>query len=176
MIFIGRRKHGHRLAKALTPLISNEVCFVHGESTAYLYRPSGIVSRQRWSVEDIAEYINSRDQAILITTTVLDEGLDVPVINVLIMGTAMKKYRRTVQRCGRGMRPKEGHNYVYVFDFYDDNHSYLEKHSRYRLWTYEEEILRMSPSLDFTAEHMGAKLEVNRKLLAPVMGQIDSAS
>lgn len=166
MIFISRRKHGHRLAKALVPITGKEVCFVHGDNTAHIYRPSGIVKRHRWSVKDIADYINERDQAILITTTVLDEGLDIPVINVLIMGTAMKKYRRTVQRCGRGMRPKEGQNKVFIFDFYDDNHPYLEKHSKYRLWTYEEEIFHMSPSLDHTAVVMGAQLEANRQLLA----------
>lgn len=164
MIFISRKKHGHTLAQSLVPLISSEVCFVHGGSTVYLYRPSGIVKKHRWSVENIAEYINSRDQAVLITTTVLDEGLDIPVINVLIMGTAMKKYRRTVQRCGRGMRPKEGQNKVFIFDFYDDQHNYLEKHSRYRLWTYYEELFDVSPSLVYTSKIMGVDLEANRKV------------
>lgn len=166
MVFIGRRKHGHRLAKALAPLVGGEICFVHGDNTAYLYRPSGIVSKRKWSVEDIADYINERDRAVLITTTVLDEGLDVPIINVLIMGTAMKKYRRTVQRCGRGMRPKSGQNKVFIFDFYDSNHPYLEKHSKYRLWTYKEEVFDLSPSLQHTGEVLGVHLEADRRLLS----------
>lgn len=161
MIFVGRKNHGHDLAAGITEQLGKEVCFVHGNNTAYLYKPMKRVSRQRWSVDDVASYINDRDKAILITTTVLDEGLDVPVIDVLIMGTAMKKYRRTVQRCGRGMRPKEGHNRVYIFDFYDNNHPYLEKHSRYRLWTYKSEMFDMSRSLAATAKVMGADISVD---------------
>lgn len=166
MVFVGRRRHGHRLAQALAREANGEVVFVHGDSVSYLYRPSGTVRKQRWFVDDIAEYINSRDRAILITTTVLDEGLDVPVINVLIMGTGMKKYRRTVQRCGRGMRPKEGENKVYIFDFYDNNHPYLRKQSEYRLWTYKEELFDLSPSLHKTSLCMGIPVEARRDLFS----------
>jgi superfamily II DNA or RNA helicase len=165
MIFVGRRKHGHNLAQALSRLVSCQCVFVHGESTAFIYNPSGSVRKERWDVSDIADYINNNENAILITTTVLDEGLDVPVINVLIMGTGMKKYRRTVQRCGRGMRPKDGQNKVYIFDFWDEGHVFVRKQSEYRLWTYKIEEFDISDSLDATADCMGVELEIDRHLL-----------
>jgi len=162
MVFVGRKNHGHSLAKSIAFQLGCDVCFVHGNSTAYIYKSMDRVSRQKWSVEDVASYINEKDRAILITTTVLDEGLDVPVIDVLIMGTAMKKYRRTVQRCGRGMRPKEGHNKVYIFDFWDDCHPFLEKHSRYRLWTYKSEFFDLSKSLAETSQVMGVDILIDK--------------
>lgn len=163
MVFISRKRHGHRLAKGICDQSGTEVCFVHGNNTVYIYRPSGLVDKHRWSVDKVASYVNDRERAILVTTTVLDEGLDVPVINVLIMGTAMKKYRRTVQRCGRGMRPKDGQNRVFIFDFYDNNHPYLEKHSKYRLWTYQTEIFEMSDSVENTAKVLGSDILIDRK-------------
>jgi superfamily II DNA or RNA helicase len=166
MIFVGRRKHGHRLAQVLSSLLSCQCCFVHGESTAFIYMPSGLIRRERWDVDDIASYINNNDRTILITTTVLDEGLDVPVINVLIMATGMKKYRRTIQRCGRGMRPKEGHNKVYIFDFWDEGHAFLKRQSEYRLWTYKTEEFDIADSVSITSDSMGVELDVDRKLLS----------
>ena len=165
MVFISRKKHGHRLSQGICDQVGSEVCFVHGNNTVYVYRPSGVVNRHRWSVDKIASYVNDKDRAVLVTTTVLDEGFDVPVINVLIMGTAMKKYRRTVQRCGRGMRPKEGQNRVFIFDFYDNNHPYLEKHSKYRLWTYKTEVFEVSESLQRTSEILGNAIVLERKAM-----------
>jgi len=164
MIFVGQKKHGHHLAKQLA-WMGCETVFVHGGSTAHLYNTRGECSTKTWSVNDIGHYVNSRERCILITTQVLDEGLDVPVINVLIMATGMEKYRRTVQRCGRGMRPKEGQNRVFIFDFYDENHRYLEKHSKYRMWTYREEEYEISESLEQTMEVLGCPVVVLRSLL-----------
>jgi superfamily II DNA or RNA helicase len=100
-----------------------------------------------------------------VTTQVLDEGIDVPAVNVLIMATGLEKYRRTVQRCGRGMRPKPGQNKVFIFDFYDENHPYLKKHSDYRMWTYREEEYDISESLEQTMEIIGCPLVAMRDLL-----------
>jgi ERCC4-related helicase len=164
MIFVGRRAHGHQLAKYLAAF-GCEALFVHGGSNVYLYRPSGHMQHDVWTIEQIAEYVNSRERCILICTQVLDEGVDIPVINVLIMAAALKKYRRTVQRAGRGMRPKEGQNRVFIFDFWDEGHPYLVKHSDYRKWTYEREEYDFSESLNKTAEVMGCPLVAKKSLL-----------
>jgi superfamily II DNA or RNA helicase len=78
------------------------------------------------------------------------------------MATGMKKYRRTVQRAGRGMRPKNGTNKVYIFDFWDENHLFLKRQSEYRLWTYREEEFDISESLNETANGMGIPIEIRR--------------
>jgi superfamily II DNA or RNA helicase len=163
LIFVSKKKHGDTLGEFLSTNQGCECIFVQGGKTTKVFFPSGMVATHSWSVDKIAEYINERDRAVVITTTVLDEGLDVPVVNVLIMATGMKKYRRTVQRCGRGMRPKKGDNRVYIFDFWDENHIFLQKQSEYRLWTYQEEEFDISESLDQTTSAMGIDLTINRE-------------
>jgi superfamily II DNA or RNA helicase len=84
----------------------------------------------------------------------MDEGVDCPSFNALIMSTAMKKYRRTVQRVGRGMRPKQDDNSVYIFDFVDSMHPGLLEHSEYRIQTYQLEMFDMTGDLSVTSDRM----------------------
>lgn len=164
MIFVGQKKHGHDLARKIA-WMGCDCVFVHGGSAAHLYNARGECLTKHWNVDDIARYVNQNDRCVLITTQVLDEGLDVPAVNVLIMATGMEKYRRTVQRCGRGMRPKPGQNKVFIFDFYDENHPYLKKHSEYRMWTYREEEYEISESLEQTMSVLGCPIVVMRSCL-----------
>lgn len=163
MTFIGQKSQGHQLAKSCAEM-GCESIFVHGGSRTWVYYPSGRRDIHNWDVQDIANYINSRDRCNLVTTQVLDEGVDIPVINCLIMGTGMKKYRRTIQRVGRGMRPKPGQNKVFIFDFWDTSHEYLLEQSRYRKWTYEQEEFDFSLSLDETSKAMGCPIILRKDL------------
>lgn len=167
LIFVGRKEHGHKLCQMLAHL-GDESIFVHGGATVWVYKPSGSVRPERWSIDDVAAYVNERKHAIIVSTQVLDEGVDIPIINVLIMGTGMKKYRRTVQRAGRGMRPKGGDNRVFIFDFWDENHLFLSRQSEYRMWTYQEEEYEISGSLEETEQLMGIKLNLDTKLFYKV--------
>lgn len=164
MVFVGQKKHGHDLAKKIAWL-GCDCVFVHGGGEAHLYNARGERQSKHWEVEDIARYVTDHERCVLITTQVLDEGLDVPAVNVLIMATGMEKYRRTVQRCGRGMRPKPGQNKVFIFDFYDENHPYLVKHSKYRMWTYREEEYEISDSIEHTMSVLGCPIVVMRSCL-----------
>jgi superfamily II DNA or RNA helicase len=163
LIFVGRKEQGHKLANRLA-MLGTECLFVHGGATVWQYLPSGARHQYTWSIKELADYVNDRDRAAVITTQVMDEGVDIPIINVLIMGTGMKKYRRTIQRAGRGMRPKKGNNRVFIFDFWDENHKFLESQSEYRMWTYREEEYEISSSLEYTEEVMGIRLNIEREL------------
>jgi len=72
----------------------------------------------------------------VISTSISDEGLDVPAMDVLIIGVGDKSALKTIQRVGRGLRKKQGENVVTVVDFIDTNNPHLEKHSYSRLNTY----------------------------------------
>jgi superfamily II DNA or RNA helicase len=120
-------------------LFNIEVLFNQGGSISYLYKSSGKVIKNYWNINQISEYINESEKVFVIATQVFDEGIDIPAFNVVIMAGAMKKHRRLIQRSGRGMRPKEGNNCVYLFDFYDNQHVFLRKQSDVRINTYENE-------------------------------------
>lgn len=164
MIFVGYKWHGHLLAQMLQDA-GCESIFVHGGSTVFRYTPSGVRRRTSWGIDRIADYVNNRDRSIVIATSVLDEGIDVPIIDSLIMAAGMKKYRRTIQRAGRGMRPKGFDNRVYIFDFWDCSHRFLLTQSKYRLWTYQVEEYHISKSLEETSELIGTDLVSDEKFL-----------
>jgi superfamily II DNA or RNA helicase len=73
----------------------------------------------------------------VISTSISDEGLDVPAMDTLIIGVGDESALKTIQRVGRGLRKKkQGENVVTVVDFIDTNNPYLEKHSYSRLNVY----------------------------------------
>jgi hypothetical protein len=89
-------------------------------------------------------------------STVYDEAIDIPSMNVLIMAGGGKSFRRTVQRIGRPLHSKQ--DFVHVIDFWDYQHPYLQRHSRQRSAIYN----RME-YLQFKGVE-----ELNRRILVPV--------
>lgn len=56
---------------------------------------------------------------VLISTNIIDEGLDINRIEVLILLAGKKSRRQLLQRVGRALRRKEGENVVSIYDFLD---------------------------------------------------------
>jgi len=85
--------------------------------------------------------INSGDVDIAIATIWLDEGIDCPDLDCVLLAYGGKSYVKIVQRIGRGLRPKV--NGVEVIDFKDKGSRFLSAHSRARQRFYEEEGIFM---------------------------------
>jgi superfamily II DNA or RNA helicase len=83
--------------------------------------------------------LNKIDSFILITTTVFDEGIDLPELDVVIMLTGMKSTIKTIQRAGRGSRKTHNKDISYVYDFEYPNCHLLQKHFLKRLSIYQVE-------------------------------------
>lgn len=166
LIFVKEINHGLRMTRILSELGLRHAYFVKGGEMMYTWLPSGRWDCKRTSIEELAEIVNTNEQVVVIGNVVMDEGIDVPSFNALIMCTAMKKYRRTVQRAGRGMRAKEGDNSVYIFDFMDATHPGLLEHSNYRLETYKLEEYEFSQSLEHTCERMGIPILIENDIYA----------
>jgi len=77
--------------------------------------------------------------AVVISTPIFDEGVDVPAVSMLVLAGGGKSPRKLLQRLGRGMRRKENDNVLHVLDFVDDTNEYLLRHSLQRAEVYEEE-------------------------------------
>lgn len=78
------------------------------------------------------------DLKVLVASTILDEGVDVPNIEVCILACGGKTSKRVLQRIGRGLRKKEV-NELLVVDFLDTGNKYLLDHSMARLNTMRAE-------------------------------------
>lgn len=71
---------------------------------------------------------------VLIGTTILDVGVDVPVIGLVVLAGAGKAEVALRQRIGRGLRAKKAPaaNVCFVLDFDDNLNTYLRDHARQR--------------------------------------------
>lgn len=72
---------------------------------------------------------------VLVASTILDEGVDVPTIDALILAGSRKSRIRTMQRLGRGLRGSK----LIVVEFANYCHDFLLEHSKTRLEDYKAE-------------------------------------
>lgn len=75
---------------------------------------------------------------ILISSTILDEGVDIPNINVLILAGGGKSNIKLLQRVGRGLRVGNSER-LDIIDTIDLQHKYLARHSHSRWQVYKDE-------------------------------------
>jgi len=69
----------------------------------------------------------------------MNEGVDFDNIDVAILATGGKSDKQFYQRIGRSMRVKEDKKESLIYDFFDEDDSVLEKHSRMRISYADEE-------------------------------------
>jgi len=116
-IFVWRITHGDILLKMFQDK-KIEVEFISGKE-----KPDYI--------KDVLDRFSAKKLKCVISSTISDEGLDVPAIDVAIMGVGFKAPLKTIQRMGRALREKVGtENVVTIVDFVDfHSKRYLLKHS-----------------------------------------------
>jgi superfamily II DNA or RNA helicase len=129
---------GENLYAAIRRKISKkkDVVFVYGETADDI-------------VNDALEDLRKGRIKIVVTTVILDTGIDVPSINCLVVAGGGKSFTKTIQRVGRGLRKKADGSMLEVIDVFDSTNHYLLSHAKKRLKYYEEEdILEGSTILD----------------------------
>lgn len=72
------------------------------------------------------------DFNVLISTSVMDEGFDLPSIDSAIMFSGGKSDRQLIQRVGRSVRLKEGKEFAMIVDFNDSGNELTKRHSKER--------------------------------------------
>lgn len=77
--------------------------------------------------------------AVLVASSIANEGLDIPDISVLIVAEGGKSYFSTIQRIGRGLRLSPGKTYLEAYDFNDsDLGVWFANHTKQRVKMYEQ--------------------------------------
>lgn len=74
----------------------------------------------------------------IVATSLADEGLDVPIANVLILVSGGRSSAKTEQRTGRVLRVAPGKEHGIIYDFTDKPHTLMSNHARKRLATYRK--------------------------------------
>ena len=70
---------------------------------------------------------------VIIATTLFDEGIDLPELEVVIIAAGGKSAPRFIQRCGRAIRNSPGKEKATIHDFFDTGSRYLVRHSVARI-------------------------------------------
>lgn len=120
LILVQWIEHGKNIRRALRQL-DLKVDFVSGSAST---------EQRRAALKALVDGTTK----CLISTTIFDEGINVPEIGALILAGGGKARHRVIQRIGRGLRVVPGKEYLAVFDFWDDHSpKHLLGHSRQRL-------------------------------------------
>lgn len=89
--------------------------------------------------QELLDNLKTGSIDVLISTAILDEGVDVPNINAVIYARGMKSSRKLLQGIGRGLRKKEDGSKLRFYDFIDDMNFTLLLHSQQRYQTLKAE-------------------------------------
>jgi superfamily II DNA or RNA helicase len=146
MVLVGRQKHGKELENLL--------------------RAAGLRTRFIWGAtshgkrDDALKALAAGDIDVLIGSTILDVGVDVPAVGYMILAGGGKAEVQHRQRIGRGLRrKKKGPNVAFVVDWLDELNKHLSGHAATRM-----SIIRETPGF---AENL---LKPNEDFDLPAMG------
>lgn len=152
MVLVQQTAHGERLATMMRAE-GLRVEFIQGEDDQ---------DERRAALSRLA----AGDLDVLIGTTILDVGVDVPAVGHVCLAGGGKAEVALRQRIGRGLRAKKsGPNVCFITDFEDEYNSHLREHAKTRQAIiegtpgFDEHILRNGA--DFDLEGLGfARLKV----------------
>lgn len=121
LVLVTRIRHGNNILKFL----GDDVIFLKGEDD---------IERRN----DVVEKVKTREIRSIIASTIADEGLDLPALDVVIMAGGGTSKTTALQRVGRALRLYADKVIAYIEEFFDDA-QYLSKHSKDRLDIYKTE-------------------------------------
>jgi superfamily II DNA or RNA helicase len=112
---------------------------VHGKVLEQIFKSQGMkaqfVSGQD-AVQDRIQAVGQfrrQSKSVLIASTIFDEGISIPEIDVLILAAGWKTPLRFLQRVGRAMRTRPDKKSVVIIDFLDFGNYHTLLHSKARL-------------------------------------------
>jgi superfamily II DNA or RNA helicase len=125
IVLVNRKAHGESIKRKLITA-GLKVNFIYGDK----------------SQEERQNALNKLGKGVidvLIGTSILDVGVDVPSVGSIILAGGGKSEIANRQRVGRGLRRKKiGPNYCFVFDFMDSQNSHIKTHYLQRRRIIEE--------------------------------------
>jgi len=127
--------------KGQTLIIVDDVKLGHGTKLEKLINNSKFICGQTKLKErdNIIKEFKNKDLGTLITSSIFDEGMDVPNIHNLFLVSISKKDRLILQRIGRGLREKMLRNILNIYSFIDFGDKILLQTSKQLFKIYRNE-------------------------------------
>ncbi len=148
MALVVRKTHGAILQKLAVEA---------GLRVVYIWGDSSQAKRDK-----ALDMLRNGDIDLLIGSTILDVGVDVPAVGQIILAGGGKAEVALRQRIGRGLREKKsGPNVCFIVDYKDRGNKHLQSHSLTRQKVvketkgFGEQVLEEAKEFDF--EELGFK-------------------
>lgn len=160
LVLVSQVRHGVELLKLLKDLDISAV-FMAGSKQVY---KQDIKNPETDKIDNFksntVEEFREGKYNVLIGSPVMGEGFDLPgdMVEALVLLAGGKGLIPVLQRLGRALRPKSDGRDVYVVDFMDFQHFYLENHSRRRIDEYRREGYDVFHDRDFSRDFFGEEL------------------
>lgn len=119
MVLVQHKQHGVKLLEMLQAA---------GVRAHFIFGDTSQAERK-----DALNSLAKGDTQVLIGSTILDVGVDVPALGMVILAGGGKAEVALRQRVGRGLRAKKvGRNICFIVDFEDQFNKYLQRHALQR--------------------------------------------
>lgn len=126
MVLVQHKTHGKNLKEMLTSF---------GVRCEFIFGEDNQKARSK-----AIKKLSDAEIDVLIGSTILDVGVDVPSVGLIVLAGGGKAEVATRQRIGRGLREKKGKqwngmpmpNVAFIIDFVDDANNHLQEHSAQR--------------------------------------------
>jgi superfamily II DNA or RNA helicase len=82
--------------------------------------------------------LSNKESNLILASTIYDIGVNIPTLSALVLCGSGRSTIKSLQRCGRILRPLPGKKFAAIVDFYDDV-KYLKNHSKIRYNIYKSE-------------------------------------
>ncbi|HYT41034.1 MAG TPA: DEAD/DEAH box helicase family protein, partial [Methylomirabilota bacterium] len=131
------------LDKKYTPLVLFKQ-IKHGKILSEMMDDAGIKHEMLYGNDSLVkrtkvkESLVNREIDVLLASVIYDMGIDIPMLNALVLCGGGKSTIRSLQRIGRVIRSYPGKKFAAVIDFYDQVR-FLKLHSLTRRKTYQSE-------------------------------------
>lgn len=87
---------------------------------------------------EVKKMLEEKEIDVILASTIFDIGVDIPMLNALVLCGSGKSSIRALQRIGRVIRAFPGKKFAAIVDFYDQT-KFLKKHSQIRSDVYSSE-------------------------------------
>jgi superfamily II DNA or RNA helicase len=137
-----------RQGKKVFVLAGNTLDLAHDLFNGILAENSGteLLTGKTFGNQDALKRFRAGISNVLVATVVIDEGIDAPDTNVVVLAGGGKSFVKSMQRIGRGLRVKRDGGTLEVVDVVDSTNPTLRKHALARLKYYDDAELFQSVS------------------------------
>lgn len=137
LVFVKDIAHGRAFTAALK---------ARGTKCDFVWGKASLHTRQA-----IVKRLERGDLDVVVCSVIFQEGVDIPELRSVLIGSAGKSVIAALQRIGRGMRRPDGKTTFEVWDIADEGNGWLRRHAQARRHAYQREgysvsIVALAPS------------------------------